>query len=106
MKVMTIPDLFFHKGNFLFLYRNSEEFRPFQRRIKEFQFWHVMFWSFFIGSILTFNEAFNVPVYWPLLLVYFILIFVITMRKQINHMIKYKYLPWDAGKAKYGVANS
>jgi hypothetical protein len=26
----------------------------------------------------------------------------LTMRKQINHMIKYKYLPWDAGKAKYG----
>ena len=54
--------------------------------------------------MLTFNEAFNVPVYWPLLLVYFFLIFVLTMRRQINHMIKYKYLPWDAGKVKYGAS--
>jgi hypothetical protein len=27
------------------------------------------------------------------------------MRKQLNHMMKYKYLPWDAGKAKYGGAS-
>ena len=93
----------FQPGRVYINFRNSEEFRPFQRKIKEYQFWHVMFWSFLIGSILTFNEAFDVPVYWPLLLVYFILIFILTMRQQINHMIKYKYLPWDAGKAKYGV---
>ena len=24
------------------------------------------------------------------------------MRRQIRHMIKYHYLPWDAGKMKYG----
>jgi hypothetical protein len=62
-----------------------------------------MFWPLAIGNILTFYEAFNIPVFWPLLLIYFLIIFFFTMRKQIGHMIKYNYLPWDAGKVKYGV---
>lgn len=81
--------------------KNSEEFRPFQRKIKEFQFWNIMFWTLFISIFLTFYEGFDIPVFWPLLLIYFIIIFALTMRKQINHMIKYKYLPWDAGKKTY-----
>jgi hypothetical protein len=27
--------------------RNNEEFKPFQRKVKEYQFWNVMFSSFF-----------------------------------------------------------
>ena len=81
--------------------KNSEEFIPFQRKVKEFQFWEVMFWTLLVGIFLTFFEAFDIPVFWPLLLFYFILIFLLTMRKQIQHMIKYNYLPWDAGKVNY-----
>jgi hypothetical protein len=67
-------------------------------------------------------------VYWPILLVYFLLLFALTMRRQIEyvydyvqcfylsdksrhicyweltrrHMIKYKYIPFDLGrKARY-----
>ena len=81
--------------------KNNEEFRPFQRKLKEFQFWNVLFWTLIIGIILTFFESFNIPTFWPLLLVYFILIFILTMRHQIAHMIKYNYLPWDVGKKIY-----
>ena len=63
------------------------------------------------------------PVYWPILLVYFFVLFALTMRRQIQyvihtsqriirntnkarrhrHMIKYKYVPFDLGrKARYG----
>ena len=80
---------------------NSEEFRPFQRKIKEYSFWSLMFWTFVIAIPMTFFEAFNIPVFWPLLLIYFIVIFFLIMRRQINHMIKYKYLPWDTGKKTY-----
>jgi len=80
---------------------NKEEFRPFYRKVKEFQFWQVIFYTLFIGNILTFFDFFDIPVFWPLLLVYFILIFVLTMRNQIKHMIKYHYLPWDVGKINY-----
>ena len=81
--------------------RNNEEFKPFQRKVKEYQFWNVMFFTLLIGIILTFFDSFDIPVFWPLLLVYFILIFILTMKNQIRHMIKYNYLPWDAGKVNY-----
>ena len=80
---------------------NSEEFKPFQRKLREYNFWRVMFWTLLIAIPCTFFEAFNLPVFWPLLLVYFILIFFLVMKRQIKHMIKYKYLPWDTGKKTY-----
>ena len=79
----------------------NEEFRPFQRKVKEYSFWSVMFWTFIIAIPMTFFESFNIPVFWPLLLIYFILIFFLIMKRQIKHMIKYKYLPWDTGKKTY-----
>jgi hypothetical protein len=35
------------------------------------------------------------------LLMYFLMLFVITMKRQIKHMIKHKYVPFTWGKAKY-----
>ena len=81
--------------------KNNEEFRPFHRKVKEYTFWRIMFWTFLISIPMTFFEAFNIPVFWPLLLVYFILIFFLIMRRQIQHMIKHNYLPWDSGKKTY-----
>ena len=81
--------------------KSSEEFRPFQRKVKEYSFWSIMFWTFVVAIPMTFFEAFNIPVFWPLLLIYFILIFFLIMKRQIKHMIKYKYLPWDTGKKTY-----
>ena len=83
--------------------KNNEEFKPFHRKVKEYQFWNVIFFTLFISIFLTFFDCFDIPVFWPLLLVYFILIFLLTMRNQIKHMIKYNYLPWDAGKISYNV---
>lgn len=93
-------DVEIDEGSFL-PEKASEEFKPFQRKVKEFQFWEICFFTMLIGNILTFFEAFDIPVFWPLLLFYFILIFYLTMRKQIAHMIKYNYLPWDSGKTRY-----
>ena len=81
--------------------KNNEEFRPFQRKVKEYSFWSVMFWTFIIAIPMTFFDLFNIPVFWPLLLLYFVLIFFLIMKKQIKHMIKYHYLPWDVGKKNY-----
>ena len=44
---------------------------------------------------------FNVPVFWPILLLYFIALFTLTMKRQIKHMIKYKYVPFSFGKTGY-----
>lgn len=81
---------------------NDEEFRPFIRRLAEFKFWHSVCVSTLISIVCTFFDFLNVPVFWPILLLYFITLFCITMKRQIMHMIKYRYLPWTRGKKHYG----
>ncbi|KAI5959753.1 uncharacterized protein KGF55_004985 [Candida pseudojiufengensis] len=80
---------------------NDEEFRPFIRRLPEFKFWYNATRATALSTVLTFFTIFDIPVFWPILLMYFIILFTLTMRKQIQHMIKYKYLPFDLGKTKY-----
>lgn len=54
--------------------------------------------SFLVGLTMTLFPVFDVPVFWPILLMYWIVLFVVTMKRQIKHMIKYKYLPFSFGK--------
>ena len=54
--------------------------------------------SFLYGFVATFFPIFDVPVFWPILLVYFLVLLFITLKRQIRHMIKHKYLPFDIGK--------
>jgi hypothetical protein len=37
-----------------------------------------------IGLICTFFDFFNIPVFWPILVIYFITLFAFTMKKQIQ----------------------
>lgn len=40
--------------------------------------------------VATLFPVLDIPVYWPILLVYFCVLFVVTMRRSIGHMRKYK----------------
>lgn len=80
---------------------SGDEFRPFVRRLPEFKFWHSITRSTLIGTVCTFFGVFNVPVFWPILVMYFLMLFFITMKRQIMHMIKYKYVPFTRGKPRY-----
>ena len=75
--------------------------RPFARRVPEFKFWYACTKATITALFMTFFEIFNIPVFWPILLLYFIVLFVVTMKRQIRHMIKHKYVPWSFGKVKY-----
>ncbi|CAN1121985.1 Protein RER1B [Linum perenne] len=81
--------------------KTSDEFRPFVRRLPEFKFWYAITKAFIIAFVMTFFSVLDVPVFWPILLIYWIVLFVLTMKRQILHMIKYKYVPFDLGKKKY-----
>ncbi|XP_062889508.1 protein RER1 [Mobula hypostoma] len=81
--------------------KQNEEFRPFIRRLPEFKFWHSATKGIIVAMVCTFFDAFNVPVFWPILVMYFIMLFCITMKRQIKHMIKYRYLPFTHGKRIY-----
>ncbi|CAJ2509827.1 Uu.00g057270.m01.CDS01 [Anthostomella pinea] len=86
--------------------KSDEEFRPFIRRLPEFKFWHEATRAITIAFLCSWFEIFNVPVFWPVLVMYWIILFVLTMRKQIQHMIKYRYVPFSFGKAKYGKSST
>lgn len=79
----------------------DDEFRPFVRRLPEFRFWYNSTWATALALFCTIFSAFDIPVFWPILLFYFILLSVMTLRRQIEHMIKYKYIPFDIGKKQY-----
>uniref|UniRef100_A0A0D3GKP0 Protein RER1 n=1 Tax=Oryza barthii TaxID=65489 RepID=A0A0D3GKP0_9ORYZ len=82
--------------------RGSDEFKPFIRRLPEFKFWYAITKAFCVAFLMTFFSVFDVPVFWPILLCYWVVLFVLTMKRQIVHMIKYKYVPFSIGKQKYG----
>jgi len=79
----------------------NEEFRPFIRRLPEFKFWYSATKATCIAFFCTFFQLFNVPVFWPILVMYFITLFCITMKRQIKHMIRHRYVPFTWGKPKF-----
>ena len=95
--------IFLINVNIFLLY---SEFRPFARRLPEFKFWYSCIKAVGTAFLMTYFEVFNIPVFWPILLLYFIVLFFITMKRQIRHMIKHKYVPWSWGKAKYRSVNA
>ncbi|KAF8819898.1 putative RER1 protein [Cardiosporidium cionae] len=82
--------------------RDTEEFRPFIRRLPEFKFWLAASKAALCSIFITFCSFLDIPVYWPLLVLYFILLFVLTMKEQLRRMIKYRYVPFSWGKQSYG----
>ena len=85
--------------------RSTDEFRPFMRRLPEFKFWYTAFKALIISLLLTLFSIFDVPVFWPVLVIYFFTLFFLTMRQRIAHMIQYKYIPFTHGKVKYAGKN-
>lgn len=82
---------------------DKEEYRPFSRKVPEFKFWIGAIRAVIIAFTMTFFQMFDLPVFWPILLAYFILLVMLTMRDRIAHMMKHRYLPFNlGGKQTYG----
>ena len=86
--------------------KEDQEFRPFVRRLPEFKFWYSTTKAISIGFFCSWFEIFNLPVFWPVLVVYWLILFCLTMRRQIQHMIKYRYVPFTVGKTRYSAASN
>jgi hypothetical protein len=82
----------------------GKEYKPFTRRLPEFKFWLTCFRGTLISFFMTFFGIFDVPVFWPILVMYFGVLFFMTMKRQIQHMYKHKYVPFSFGKSKYSNA--
>jgi hypothetical protein len=98
--------------------KQDDEFRPFVRRLPEFKFWYSATKAITIGFVCSFFGVFDLPVFWPVLVVYWLILFALTskwltctykirltyscaVRRQIQHMIKYRYVPFTVGKTRY-----
>ncbi len=57
--------------------------------------------AFVISILLSYVEFLNIPVFWPLLVMYFVMVVIVTFKTKISHMIRYNYLPIDIGKRTY-----
>jgi hypothetical protein len=64
--------------------RQDEEFRPFIRRLPEFKFWYWATRAICIGFFCSWFEIFNIPVFWPVLLVYWIMLFFLTSKSPLR----------------------
>jgi hypothetical protein len=80
--------------------KEGKEYRPFARRLPEFKFWLACQRGTTTAFGMTFFSIFDVPVFWPILLLYFFILFFMTMKRQILHMYKHKYVPISFGKHK------
>lgn len=70
--------------------KSNEEFKPFVRRLPEFKFWHSATRAVGLAFLCCWSEIFNLPVFWPVLVVYWLILVFLTMRRQIQSMIKYR----------------
>ncbi|KAH8066230.1 ATPase [Aureococcus anophagefferens] len=55
-------------------------------QVPEFKFWYSSTKGVVVAFFMTF---FSIPVFWPILLIYFFALFFLTMKRQIKHMIKH-----------------
>ena len=60
--------------------KNDEEFRPFIRRLPEFKFWHSATRAIVLSLFCSFFEIFNLPVFWPVLVMYWLILFSLTSK--------------------------
>lgn len=60
--------------------KSDQEFRPFVRRLPEFKFWYSATKAIAIGFVCTWFSVFDVPVFWPVLVVYWFILFVLTSK--------------------------
>eukprot|EP00934_Nitzschia_sp_Nitz4_P005529 Nitzschia sp. Nitz4//scaffold75_size92586//22538//23223//NITZ4_004845-RA/size92586-augustus-gene-0.87-mRNA-1//-1//CDS//3329557675//5519//frame0 len=80
--------------------REGKEYRPFARKLPEFKFWLSCARGTATSIFMTFFPVFDIPVYWPILVIYFFVLVFMTMKRQIMHMYKHNYVPISFGKAK------
>lgn len=84
----------------------GDEFRPFVPLVQEFIVWKNMTGSVVLCIFLTMIPFLDIPVYWPILVLYAVLLLIMNMSSRIKHMWKHGYVPWSAGKPKFVPKNN
>lgn len=70
----------------------DEEFKPFIRRLPEFKFWYWATRAIGIGFFCTWFAIFDVPVFWPVLVMYWLILFVLTSKSPLSNAMPVMYM--------------
>ena len=73
------------------LEHNEDSSKPIVRKLGEFKLWKKLFFATSLCLSLTFFKIFDFPVFWQILLLYFIFIMTTIILRQRAHMKKYGY---------------
>ena len=79
--------------------KQDEEFKPFVRRLPEFKFWYWATRAVVISFACSWFEIFNVPVFWPVLVMYWIILFVLTSKFEVLYHLCCSCLTFSSAKA-------
>ena len=71
--------------------KQDEEFRPFIRRLPEFKFWHSATRAIAIAFVCSWFSVFDVPVFWPVLVMYWFMLFVLTSTLSTPRFTRFFY---------------
>lgn len=89
------------EGGAVLATKSGDEFKPYVPKVQEFKLWRSTMLVVTVAFFLTFVDAVNIEVWWPLLLGYFILFATVQISQRVQHMMKFKYVPWDRNKPKF-----
>lgn len=60
--------------------KEDQEFKPFVRRLPEFKFWYSATRAISIAFVCSWFTMFDLPVFWPVLVLYWFILFVLTSK--------------------------
>lgn len=80
---------------------SEREHRPFVPKVGEFVVWRSMMKVLGIGFFLTLFSFLDIPVFWPILVFYFVTLFAVQVGGRVKHMLKHNYVPWNKPKNQF-----
>lgn len=72
-----------------------------QTKLPELKFWQRSTRGIVVAFFCTLLPFMDIPVFWPILLLYFLALLAYTCRRQVSHMIRWGYVPFAGGKRTY-----
>lgn len=101
-KDQNIPEIFDTENEDDYKPSNiSNDFEPYVRKLPEYSFWLFSLQIVSLAFFLTLFDFTDITVFTPVLVIYFIFIFCMTIYKLLMHSRKYKYNLIFWNKSKY-----
>lgn len=79
--------------------QGDDNFKPLIRSISEFKFWQMVTFAIILSIGCTYVSFLDLPVFWPFLLLYFLVLVFLTFKRMLVHMNKFNYgFVYDSNK--------